>query len=66
MATYDIANWKVALAATLPGGDGSTSINTASNMVTVNILWDDVVVKLDSGNQIQSREPLTLTFRTEL
>jgi len=26
VATYDIANWKVALAATLPGGDGSTTI----------------------------------------
>jgi len=66
MATYDIANWKVALAATLPGGDGSTSINTASKMVTVNIQWDDVVVKLSAGEQIQSREPLTLSFRTEL
>lgn len=66
MATYDIANWKVALTTTLPSGDGSVSINTASKMVTVNILWDDVVVKLDSGDQIQSREPLTLSFRTEL
>ncbi|WP_321528892.1 type IV pilus modification protein PilV [Sedimenticola selenatireducens] len=66
MATYDIANWKTTLAATLPGGDGSVAINTASKMVTINIRWDDLLVKLVSGEQIQSREPLTLTFRTEL
>ncbi len=66
MATYDIANWKVALAATLPSGDGSVSVNTATKMVTVNIRWDDVITKLDSGDYIQSREPLTLSFRTEL
>ncbi len=66
MATYDIANWKSSLANTLPGGDGEVSINSASKMVTVSIRWDDLIVKLDSGNQIQSREPLTFAFRTEL
>ncbi|MCP5012167.1 MAG: type IV pilus modification protein PilV [Aestuariibacter sp.] len=66
MATYDIANWKTALADTLPSGDGSTSINTGTNMVTVNVIWDDVAVKIAVGDQIQSRESLTLSFRTEL
>ncbi|MEE9358331.1 MAG: type IV pilus modification protein PilV [Sedimenticolaceae bacterium] len=66
MAGYDVANWKVALAATLPSGDGSVSIDTASKMVTVDIRWDDVVVEFDSEDWIQSRKPLTLSFRTEL
>ncbi len=66
MASYDVANWKFALAATLPSGNGSVSIDTASKMVTVDIRWDDVVVEFDSKDWIQSRKPLTLSFRTEL
>lgn len=37
----DLSDWKRALGATLPAGDGSVDVNTATDAVTVIIQWDD-------------------------
>ncbi|NGZ29217.1 MAG: type IV pilus modification protein PilV [Magnetococcales bacterium] len=39
MATYDLYQWKAAIAATLPSGDGSISRN--GSIMTITIRWDE-------------------------
>lgn len=41
VATNDLIEWKNALAAQLPGGDGSVAIDLATRMVTVTIQWGE-------------------------
>jgi type IV pilus assembly protein PilV len=54
-AATDVTAWKAALAAALPGGDGSVLVN--DDDVSINIVWDDVGT---GGSQA------TLNFRTQL
>jgi type IV pilus assembly protein PilV len=54
-AATDVTAWKAALAAALPGGDGSVLVN--DDDVSINIVWDDAG---DGGLQT------TLNFRTQL
>lgn len=41
LAATDVAAWKLAIAAALPGGDGALLIDPASRVVTITIQWDD-------------------------
>jgi type IV pilus assembly protein PilV len=66
MAAYDKANWRVELANTLPSGDGSVAIDTASKLVTVTVQWSDAVVHVVNDKQLDSRGTKSFTFRTEL
>ncbi len=43
IAVSNLAEWKSALAdpLLLPGGDGSVDLNTANNIVTINVQWNE-------------------------
>ena len=41
LAGTDMADWKAALASTLPAGDGSVAVNAATGAATVIVQWND-------------------------
>jgi type IV pilus assembly protein PilV len=51
LALADVNDWKIALASTLPAGDGSVTVNGGTGLATVVVQWNDA--RSAGGNAAQ-------------
>ncbi|MFC0133333.1 type IV pilus modification protein PilV [Massilia eurypsychrophila] len=52
VAATDLAEWRAALAASIPSGTGAVLVNDASKKVTITVQWDDSRGTTDTGNNV--------------
>jgi type IV pilus assembly protein PilV len=52
VAATDLAEWRAALATSIPSGTGSVVVNDASKKVTITVQWDDSRGTTDTANNV--------------